>query len=168
MSQLIFQVIIKQWDKSQRSPSHVSARAARPIRYTIAAKPAYYVLNKACIIDQHGDDIPTSIFKTGRIRTAVLPDGRINFDRFQIYGDTEGDILEYLTKGKKPEIIGPLNMGWIQCQYTWRYGVEEGGHHYWMYEEVTLNAACTDQLDVDYFLKTEPQIIFAPCSEDLF
>jgi hypothetical protein len=168
MSQLIFQVIIKQWDKSQRSPSHVSARAARPIRYTIAAKPAYYVLNKACIIDQHGDDIPTSIFKTGRIRTAVLPDGRINFDRFQIYGDTKGDILEYLTKGKKPEIIGPLNMGWIQCQYTWRYGVEEGGHHYWMYEEVTLNAACTDQLDVDYFLKTEPQIIFAPCSEDLF
>ncbi|MFQ3199679.1 MAG: hypothetical protein ACI9SK_000387 [Zhongshania sp.] len=168
MSQLIFQVIIKQWDKSQRSPSHVSARAALPIRCTIAADPAYFVLNKACIIDQHGDDVPTSIFKTGRIKTAVLPDGRISFDRFQICGDTDEDVLEYLAKGKKPEIIGALNMGWIQCQYTWRYGVEEGGHNYWMYEEVTLNAVCTDQFDVDYFLKTEPRTIFSPCSEYLF
>jgi hypothetical protein len=160
MSQLIFQVIIKQWDKSQRTPSHVSAREAMPIRCTIAAEPAYYVLNKVCIIDQHGDDIPTSIFKTGRIKTAVLQDGRIRFDRFQVCGDIEGDVLEYLAKGKKPEIIGPLNMGWIQCQYNWRYGVEEGGHNYWMYEEVTLNAVCADKLDVDYFLKTEPRIVF--------
>ncbi|MFT4825610.1 MAG: hypothetical protein ACJAUG_000427 [Halioglobus sp.] len=160
MSLLIFQVIIKQWDKSQRSPSHVSARAAIPIRCIIAAEPAYFVLNKACIIDQHGDDIPTSIFETGRIKTAVLQDGRIRFDRFQVCGDTEGDVLEYLAKGKEPQILGPLNMGWIQCQYNWRYGVEEGGHNYWMYEEVTLNAVRADQLDVDYFLENEPRIIF--------
>jgi hypothetical protein len=29
-----------------------------------------------------------------------------------------------------------------------------------MYEEVTLNAVRADQLDVDYFLKNEPRIIF--------
>ena len=164
MSLLIFQVLIKQWDKSQRSPSHVTARAAIPNRYTIAAEPAYYVLNKACIIDQHGDDIPTSVFETGRIKTTVLPDGCIRFDRFQVCGDTEGDVLEYLAKGSNPKIVGSLNLGWIQCQYNWRYGVEEGGQNYWMYEEVTLNAACADQFDVDYFLKTEPRIVF----EDLF
>lgn len=160
MRLLIFQIVIKQWDKSQRTPSHVAARAAIPDRYTIATKPAYYVLDKACIVDQHGDDIPTSIFEDGRIKTAMLSDGRIRFDRFQVCGNPEGDVLEYLAKAKNPQVIGPLNQGWIQCQYNWHYGVKEGGQHYWMYEEVTLNAVCTEEFDADYFLRTEPRIIF--------
>ena len=160
MSLLIFQIIIKQWDKGQLTPSHVAARVAIPVRYTIATKPAYYVLDKACIVDQHGDDIPTNIFEDGRIRTAMLPDGRIRFDRFQVCGNPEGDILEYLAKAKNPQIIGTLNQGWIQCQYNWHYGVKEGGQHYWMFEEVTLNAVCTEEFDADYFLMTEPLIVF--------
>jgi len=127
---LIFQVITKQWDKSQRSRLHVSAHAAIPIRWIIAAEPAYYLLNKLCIIDQHGDDIPANIVKTGRIKTAVLLDGRIRLDRLQVYGDSENDALEYLAKGKKAEITGPSNLGWIQCKYNWCYGVEEGGYNY--------------------------------------
>ena len=67
MSVLVFQIVIKQWDKGQSSPEHVAARAAIPIRYSVATKPAYYVLDKPCIVDQHGDDISTSVFKNGRI-----------------------------------------------------------------------------------------------------
>ena len=159
MSLFIFQILIKQWDKSQRSLSDVAARAARPNRYSIATEPAHYVLNKACIIDQHGDDMPTSIFKDGRIKTAVLADGSIRFDRFLICVKAEGDMLEYLPKDGSPRLVGPLNQGWIQCQYHWRYGVEEGDQYYWMYEEVTLNAVCADEFDADLFLKNEPRII---------
>ncbi len=63
MSVLVFQLVIKQWDKGQSSPEHVAARGAIPIRYSVVTKPVYYVLNKPCIVDQHGDDISTSVFK---------------------------------------------------------------------------------------------------------
>ena len=160
MSFLIFQLVIKQWDKGQNTPSHITARAAIPDRYTIATKPAYYVLDKPCIVDQHGDDIATSAFKNGRIKYGMLPDGRISFDRFQVSGSPQGDVLEYLSAGNKSKIIGPLNQGWIQCHYNWRYAVEEGGANYWMYEEVILNAACTDEFDAEYFLKSGPLLVF--------
>ena len=157
---LIFQLVIKQWDKSRRTASDEAARAAIPIRYTIVAKPDFYVLDKPCIVDQHGDDITTSIFKNGRIKYGMLPDGRIRFDRFQVCAKQDGDVLEYLSQGTRSKAIGLLNQGWIQCQYNWRYGVEEGGLNYWMYEDVTLNAVCTDEFDADYFLQSDPRIIF--------
>ncbi len=160
MSVLVFQIVIKQWDKGQGSPEHIAARAAIPVRYAVATKPAYYVLDKPCIVDQHGDDISTSVFKSGRIKYGMLPDGRIRFDRFQVCGKEDGDILEYVSVDKGCQTIGPLNQGWIQCQYGWRYSVEEVGMRYWMYEEVTLNAACMDELDAECFLKTEPVITF--------
>ena len=160
MSVLVFQIVIKQWDKGHSSQEHVAARAAMSVRYPIAAKPAYYVLDKTCIVDQHGDDISTNVFKNGRIKYGMLPDGRIRFDRFQVFGNEEGDVLEYVSEGKGWETVGPLNQGWIQCQYSWRYSVEEAGMRYWMYEEVTLNAVCTDDFDAECFLKTEPSLIF--------
>ena len=158
MSILVFQIVIKQWDKGNSSPEHVAARAEIPVRYSVATKPAYYVLDKPCIIDQHGDDISTNVFKNGRIKYGMLADGRIRFDRFQIRGNEGGDILEYVSEDKRCQIVGPLNQGWIQCQYSWRYSVEEADMRYWMYEEVTLNAACLDELDAECFLKTEPAI----------
>jgi len=160
MSVLVFQIVIKQWDKGQRSPEHVAARAAIPVRYPVATKPAYYVLDKSCIVDQHGDDVSTNVFKKGRITYGMLPDGRIRFDRFQVCGKEDGDVLEYVSEDKRCHIIGPLNQGWVQCQYNWRYSVEEAGMRYWMYEEVTLNAVCMDEFDVECFLKTEPSKTF--------
>ena len=160
MSLLVFQVVIKQWDKSQRSVTDVAARATLPSRYTIDSQPAYFVLNKACIIDLHGDDLPTSVFKNGRIKTAMLPDGCIGFDRFQLCSSKGVDVLAYLPKAGSQQIIGPLDQGWIQCRYHWRYAVEEGGQNYWMYEELILNAACLQEFDASYFLHTEPRITF--------
>jgi len=172
VSLLVFQIVIKQWDRGQCTPEHVAARAELPVCYSISAKPAYYVLDKPCIVDQHGDDIPTSVFKNGRIKYGLMPDQRIRFDRFQVSSDERGDEkggekvlpLEYLTKGKQYKSIGRLNEGWIQCQYNRRYSVEEGGQRYWMYEEVTLNAAYMDELDVDCFVKSDPSVVF---SDDL-
>jgi hypothetical protein len=160
MSVLVFQLVIKQWDKGQSSPEHVAARGTIPIRYSVVTKPVYYVLNKPCIVDQHGDDISTSVFKNGRIRYGMLPDGRIRFDRFQVCAKEDGDVLEYASEDKGCQTIGPLNQGWIQCQYRWRYSVEEAGMCYWMYEEVTLNAACLDELDAECFMNSEPSITF--------
>lgn len=163
MSILVFQIVIKQWDRSQCSPSHVAERAALPVRFPIATKPAYYVLNKPCIVDQHGDDVRTSVFKDGRIKYGMLSDGTIRFDRFLVRGSPEGDVLEYSGKGRERQILGPLSQHWVQCQYNWRYSVEEGGMRYWMYEEVILNAACMDELDDHCFLKTDPRIVL--CGE---
>jgi len=160
MSVFVFQIVIKQWDKGQVSSEHTAARAAIPVRYPVITKPAYYVLGKPCIVDQHGDDISTNLFKNGRIKYGILSDGRIRFDRFQVCGKGDADVLEYVSEGKGCQTIGTLNKGWIQCQYSWRYSVEEAGMRYWMYEEVTLNAVCLDEFDPEHFLKTEPSIVF--------
>lgn len=160
MNLLIFQIIIRQWDKSQRTPAHVAARAALPDRYVIVAKPVYYASDKACIIDQHGDDLPNDVFKDGRIKYLKLSDEQIRFDRFQVSINAESDVLAYLVKDKRPVIIGSLDQGWMQCRYDWRYGVEESDQFYWMYEELTLNAVRMDNFDADYFIKSEPDIIF--------
>ena len=160
MSTLIFQIHIKQWDKSQRSPTDVAARAAIPGRYPIMAKPEYFILNKACIIDQHGDDIATSAYSDGRLKTAVMVDGSVRLDRFVVYESDGKDILAYREENKDLIIIGCLNDGWIQSRFNWRYAVEQGGQFYWLYEEFTLNAACVKEVDADYFLALPPKQIF--------
>ena len=160
MSLLIFQITIKQWDKGQNSPSHQSARAAMPSIYSITTKPAFNVFNKPCILEQHGDDIPTNIFSNGRIKTSVLSNDRVMLDRFQIVNSSNSFGLEYLVKGKSTQTLGQLNQNWIQSRYAWRYSVIEAKQLYWMYEEVTLNAIYMQEFDADYFLKTKPSIVF--------
>jgi len=90
MDNLIFQVHIKQWDKAQRSADEVEARARIPDRYRIAARPQYRVLNKDCVVDQHGDDIATNIYPKGRLKTALLADGSVVLDRFHIAENSDG------------------------------------------------------------------------------
>ncbi|MFT6914041.1 MAG: hypothetical protein ACJAWL_000327 [Motiliproteus sp.] len=162
MNLFVFQFVIKQWDKSQNTLDHQAERAAIPDRYSIKNKPTYKVLGKPCVLEQHGDDLPTNVFKAGRINTAVFPNNYIQLDRFMVTNDPKGDRLEYWINGEIEKTIGLLNNGWIQSRYRWRYSVIEGGQIYWMYEEVILNAACLDEneLEQDYFLKTEPEIIF--------
>jgi hypothetical protein len=160
MSTLIFQIHIKQWDKGQRSDADVAARAAQPDRYSIVNKPGYFILNKACIVDQHGDDVATNVYPNGRIKTVLMADGSVKIDRFMISGNDDVVVLSYREKDKQPIRVAELNQGWVQAHYHWRYTVEEGGQFYWLYETLTFNAACIAEYDADYFLHSSPRLIF--------
>lgn len=169
MSLLIFQITIKQWDKGQNTTSDQSARSALPSVFPITAKPTLSIFNSECILDQHGDDIATNVFRHGRIRASVLSADRVKFDRFEIDNSSTGLVLEYsdkgpgLGKGESPniQVLGPLNEQWIQARYNWRYSVLESNQIYWMYEEVTLNAICVEEFDSNVFIKTEPCVVFS-------
>jgi hypothetical protein len=160
MSTLIFQVLIKQWNKGQDTSMDVAARAAMPDRYSIASKPEYFILDKACIVDQHGDDLATNVYPDGRLKTALMPDGSVKIDRFLISKNDDVDVLAYSVKNQKPVIIADLNQGWIQSRYSWRYAVEQGDQFYWLYEEFTLNAVCLQKFETDYFLRSSPRLNF--------
>ncbi|MGH2567383.1 MAG: hypothetical protein ACRDGA_03520, partial [Bacteroidota bacterium] len=112
MSILILQIVIKQWDKSQRTETHVLDRAKIPDKYPIIFPPAFYVFNKGCVIDQHGDDLLGD-----RVIYSQLADGKIRFDRFQV--SLEDKVIEYLGTTESdavPGIIGSLDSKWIQCK----------------------------------------------------
>jgi hypothetical protein len=156
MSILILQIIIKQWDKSQRTETHVSERAHRPDQYPIILPPAFYAFNKQCVIDQHGDDIQGE-----RLKYSQTEGGKIKLDRFLI--DLNNNVLEYFDKQKtdeKTKTIGSLEDNWIQCKYNWRYSILENEMYYWLYEEITLNAICINTLKENVFLNSEPTIVY--------
>ena len=156
MSILVLQVTIKQWDKSQRTDSHIEARAKIPTQYLLAFPPAVYVANDQCIIDPHGDDILGN-----RISYSQTDDGKMIFDRFQVC--LSKATLDYLGEEKTNNSavsLGSLEDNWTQCNYDWRYRVEEGGFIYWLYEEVTLNAISLNSLDENVFLNAEPSHIY--------
>ncbi len=154
---LVLQIVIKQWDKGQRTTAHELQRTGRPDRYPIIFPSAFYAFNKRCVIDQRGDDR-----QGGRLKYAQLADGKIQFDRFSL--SIEESVLEYIGAPKSdnvPRLIGSLNNQWLQCIYTDRYSVFEGGFYYWLYEEVTLNAICIDEFNENVFINTEPAQVFA-------
>lgn len=155
MSILVLQIIIKQWDKGQRSEQHLQARADMPDRYSILMPPAFYLFNKQIVIDQHGDDL-----LGGRINYSLSDDKQLTVDRFRIC--LTNKTLEYTGKpdsNTTPRLIGSLDNNWIQCRYDWRYRVFEGGFYYWLYEEITLNTICVDILSEDIFISSDPAII---------
>jgi hypothetical protein len=75
MSIFIFQITIKQWDKSQRSPEHVKKRAAIATQHSIFFPPAFYAFDNQCVIDQHGDDLLGD-----RVTFSQDDNGKINFN----------------------------------------------------------------------------------------
>lgn len=153
---LVLQIIIKQWNKSQRTAAHVLARAKSPDRYPIIFPPAFYAFNKRCVIDQHGDDVQGE-----RLKYAQLADGKIQLDRFQLSLDDQ--VLAYSGASKSdkaPSIIGSLNNQWLQCKYNVRYSVFESGFYYWLYEEVTLNAICINEFNEKVFTQHDPALVF--------
>jgi len=152
MSLFILQIIIKQWDKSQRTPQHVEERAKIPDHYPITFPPAFYLFDKQCMIDPHGDDLLTS-----RLNYSQSDNDTIQLDRFYVsisnkllgyHRQTESDI--------ESRAIGSIDNTWLQCKYNWRYGVDEGGFYYWLYEEVTLNSMYVETLNEDIFMKSKP------------
>jgi len=153
---LVLQIIIKQWDKSQRAAAHVLARANIPDRYPIIFPPAFYDFNKQCVIDQHGDNV-----QGGRLKYAQLADGKIQFDRFQL--SLADKVIEYVGQTQSDtasRVIGSLNNQWVQCKHTDRYSVFESDFYYWLYEEVTLNAICISEFNENVFMDTEPALVF--------
>jgi hypothetical protein len=153
---LVLQIIIKQWDKSQRTAAHILARANIPDRHPIIFPPAFYAVNKHCVIDRHGDDR-----RGGRLKYAPLADGKIQFDRFQLNSDDK--VIGYFGRtpsDKTPSVIGSLDNQWVQCKYTDRYSVFESDFYYWLYEEVTLNAICLSKFNENVFMDTEPALVF--------
>ena len=156
MTILVLQIIIKQWDKSQRTEEHVEQRAGIPDQYSIDFPPAFYVFNNQCVIDQHGDDLLGD-----RVTYSQGDNGTMKFDRFQV--GLNSKVLEYIGKpgsDKDPGPIGSLDNNWVQCKYDWRYGVYEGGFYYWLYEEVVLNAISISTLNENVFLNSDPAIVF--------
>ncbi|MDP1665421.1 MAG: hypothetical protein Q8L79_09885 [Methylobacter sp.] len=153
---LILQIIIKQWDKSQRTAAHVLERTNIPDRYPVIFPSAFYDFNKQCVIDPHGDDR-----QGGRLKHAQLADRKIKFDRFQL--SLEDKVIAYFgatQSDKTPSVIGSLNNQWVQCKYTDRYSVFESDFYYWLYEEVTLNAICISEFNERVFINTEPAFVF--------
>lgn len=155
MSVLILQIVIKQWDKSQRTEAHERLRAKIPDKYPLTFPPAFYVFDQQCVIDQHGDDIQGT-----RIKYSKDGNGNILFARFQV--NLRNNVITYFgaKSGEAPRIMGSLNNQWIQCKYNFRYSIFESDRYYWLYEEVTLNTIYLKHLNENVFLNTEPVIVY--------
>jgi hypothetical protein len=154
MSLLILQIVIKQWDKNQRTEAHERQRATILDQYSVNFPPAFYVFDKHCVIDQHGDDI-----QGGHVKYSKVADQTIKFDRFQLDLDK---IIAYdgAKSGEAPRIMGSLDNQWIQYKYNCRYSIFESDRYYWLYEEVILNAICLSKLNEKVFLSAEPAIVY--------
>tara|TARA_R110002049_G_scaffold276106_4_gene454243 strand:+ start:2110 stop:2589 length:480 start_codon:yes stop_codon:yes gene_type:complete len=157
MSILVIQIIIKQWDKSQRSPEHVEERTKIPSHYPIVFPAASYLLNEQCVIDQHGDDLLGN-----RIQFSQPAEDTIEFDRFQV--SVSNKVLKYVAQPDSDiaaRTLGSLDNSWLQCKYDWRYGVDEGGFYYWLYEEVTVNAMYVNSINQNLFMDSKSKTIIA-------
>lgn len=160
MSLLIVQIVIKQWDKRQRTAAHFAQRASIPEAYPLAFPPAFYVFDKQCIIDQQGDDI-----QNNRIKYEQDSDGNIYFDRFRVRSNDNVIAYHNVNSGKAPAIIGSLDNQWIQCKYNHKYSIFQSDMYYWLYEEVTVNAICLSEFDENVFLNAEPLIVYEDFNE---
>ncbi len=157
MNTLIFQIDIKQWDKSQRTDEHVAARAVLASCHPIKAKPQFFILNKDCIIDQHTN---THSASNRELETKLMKDGSVMLERFLINEDDGKVMLSYQVNNSERISIGNLNHGWIQAKYTWRKSVQQNDQIFWLYEEITLNAVCLESFEADYFLSQPPKLVF--------
>lgn len=154
MSTLVFQIHIKRWDKSQRSTDDVAKRQALPVCSTIKAKAEFFILDKKCLIDIHSTGAHRELKKS------LLKNGSVKLERFIINEKDGKTSLSYQEDNQEIIEIGDLNQGWIQAKYNWRYSVEQDNEIFWLYEEVTLNAACIEEFGNDYFLKNKPKLCF--------
>jgi hypothetical protein len=174
MQTLILQIAIKQWDKSQRSPEHIAFRAALPDCFKVMNKPEFLILGTQCLIDQHTIDCIASEHSTnpnvtshGReLKKAMLANGSVKLDRFIISKDSNSNemTLTYQAEKAAPLLIGSLSNDCIKVQYQWRHRVEKDNQIFWLYEEVTLNAALIDNFDKNthenVFLGSQAQTVF--------
>ena len=173
MSTLVFQVTIKQWDKSQRSLECVSARADVSTAYPIVKSAQFLVFDTPCIIDQHTfSSIKTDEHSSLKaiqnierpLKKAMLSDGAIKLERVILSKQEDGDLaVSYQKEQAEPILIAHLKpcvqQGWIQVKYQWRYRIEKANEIFWQYEEVTMNIALNKDIDKDYFVNTKAAVI---------
>jgi hypothetical protein len=158
MRTLIFQLYIKQWDKSERSTADVERRDNIDCSAPISEKPEFYILGQPCIIDRPVIEGLSSL-NDRPIKKALFKDGRIQLENFIIHKDNAGIYLSYAEKDKPAVDIGNLSDGWIQARYQWRYAVERNEQIFWQYEEITLNAAWAEHYTKEHFVEKEPFLI---------
>lgn len=105
------------------------------------------------MLDQHGDDISGN-----RINYQLIDENSFLIDRLRI--DLKTKTVEFksrLQADEPPILLTTINEGWIQCQYQWRYRVEEGGFIYWLYENVVINVGFFNEIDTNFFIYKPPQ-----------
>lgn len=156
MTTLAVQIVIQQWDKGQSSEVDAKARADMPDRLPVEEPNARYLFDHQVVLDQHGDDVMGN-----RIQYELTDRGRFIIDRLRF--DLNNKTLEYIAQPDSmlpTEPVADLSTGWVQCRYHWRYKVYEGGQHYWLYENITINAGFVDSLKQDLFIASEPVRVF--------
>lgn len=155
MQKLIFQIILRQWDKSQLSEQDSQARLQLPDRYPVESSAAK--LSKGHIIfDQHGDDITGNRFRSQHVADEVFL-----VDRFRI--DLKARSVEFksrLSADELPILLATINGDWIQCRYQWRYRVEHEDQIFWLYENVIVNIGFAADLEPNIFMSEPPKQCF--------
>lgn len=178
MSTLIFQITLKQWDKSQRSEQHTVERKAYPTEHTILGNASFMVLDMPCILDQHAidftesDSVITGADAGRSIEKSLLKDGSIKIDRFKLFKDQDNEHtlhIQYMGPDNQVTSVGSLDTlqagDWCQASYQWRYRVEANNQIFWQYEHVTINMACLDSVNPTHFVNRPASIIFVAPEE---
>ena len=150
MKKLVLQSIIHQWDKSQLTEHHEQQREALPDRYPIGNE-VLVLFDSQVLLDQYGDDV------SGNRLQYQLIDNHLFIDRFRF--DLQTQTVEFkprLQADEPPIILTSLKEGWIQCQYQWRYRMDEGGYIYWLYENVIVNVCFAEKNDPGVFVNSPP------------
>jgi hypothetical protein len=155
MSILVIQTITRQWDKSQLTAEHIEARKQQPDRYLVKQTNSESLFSGKVVLDQHGDDSLGD-----RIQYELFDGDKFIIDCFGFdMGNKEVAYFPPEDSGQEPELVTTMEDGWIQCQYEWRYRVDDGAI-YWLYEQFTLNARFVESLTDDIFLNAEPESYF--------
>lgn len=151
MKQLILQIIIRQWDKSQMSEQAVLERQALPDRYPVNIPPAKSLFADRVIIDQQGDDL------RGNRLQYQLVDNYLLIDRFRFDLTAQTvDFKSQLIAEAQPLQLTKITDGWQQFHYQWRYRIEYNEQIFWLYESVIFNAAYSKRFSENLFVKPSP------------
>jgi hypothetical protein len=154
MSLYIFQIITRQWDKSQLSEQHQAERAGQENRLPLSRENSVFAFDKQCVIDTQGDNVMNTPLELEKIDESL-----IQIDRFQI--DLNTNTLSFIGLDEaelEPSEIGSLDNHFIQCQYQCRQRVYEGGFYYWLYEQRIINAIKVAELNERVFVNNKPSV----------
>lgn len=172
MHTLIFQLVLKQWDKSQRGDAFQTAIANAQSAFPIQSTPEFMLFDTPCILDQHALDFTKAPLdsttaeqisgkRAGRaVKHMLHANGSAQLDRFITSKAEQTLQLSYKNEANILTLMGDLTNGWLQAKYEWRYRIEKNNEIFWQYEEVTLNAALVKNITADIFLSHPPAIVF--------
>jgi hypothetical protein len=144
---LVIQFSVQQWDKGQCSEAELHSRTAMQRVQPINQNSAFYLFEKRCVIDQHGDDRMGNrlIYQRVNEHEALI-------DRFHVNFEAQTVSFKGIKQAKLVQTTWACEKGiTYQTDYQWRYRVDEGGYFYWLYEHVVVNFAWVEQIDVDVF-----------------